>query len=539
MSLQAAAPPIPSLLSIDDAGDAAVQGSPFLRGLLVGLDAVTLAVAWSISELLVGPNHRSALIAVALVVALTGVGLFLYGALGLYRARVCSLRSIEHTRLARACLLLAIVGLAAVALLHSRVTNREVVVGAALALAFSALTRAGYRNWLAGRRRDGEYLRPVVLVGCGEGSVEINSLIECHPELGYRPVGVVGDAETAERYGQRWCGDLDEVVPALAAAGATGAIVCTSALDPPTLNRAVQDLLSTGSHVQLSTGLRGVNIQRLRPLPLAHEPFFYVEPVSLARWQLVLKRVLDLAIAGVALVAAAPVIAVAALAIKLEDGGPVFFRQVRVGRDGQRFVLYKLRTMKVSAESELAELRDRNVRDGPLLKIPDDPRVRRLGRLLRAASIDELPQLWNVLNGTMSLVGPRPALPDEVAQFDDELRAREAVRPGITGLWQVEARDNPSFLAYRRFDLFYIQNWSVGLDLMILCSTVEALIARVLRMARHTTEDIQLGKGRHEPRVAAAIIAGGGRTFGTEPIERAEPARVPFPANVGASPTPG
>jgi exopolysaccharide biosynthesis polyprenyl glycosylphosphotransferase len=491
MSVQAAA--VPGLLSVgDDAGDTAVQGSPFLRDLLVGLDAVTLAVAWTVSELLVRPAHRSALVAVAVVVALTGVGLLLYGALGLYRARVCSLRSIEHTRLARACVLLATVGLASVALLHGRVTNQEVVLGAALALAFSALTRAGYRNWLAGRRRDGDYLRPVVLVGCGEGSVEINSLLECHPELGYQPVGVVGDPATAEQYGQRWCGDVEEVVPALAAVGATGAIVCTSALDSPTLNRAVQDLLNARSHVQLSTGLRGVNIQRLRPLPLAHEPFFYVEPVSLGRWQLVVKRLLDLVVAGAALVAAAPVIGVAALLIKLEDGGPVFFRQVRVGRGGQLFALYKLRTMKVGAESELAGLRDRNVRDGPLLKIPDDPRVRRLGALLRAASLDELPQLWNVLNGTMSLVGPRPALPDEVAQFDDELRAREAVRPGITGLWQVEARDNPSFLAYRRFDLFYIQNWSVALDLKILASTAGALVTHVLRMTRHATEDTEI-----------------------------------------------
>jgi lipopolysaccharide/colanic/teichoic acid biosynthesis glycosyltransferase len=246
-----------------------------------------------------------------------------------------------------------------------------------------------------------------------------------------------------------------------------------------------------------------------RLLPLAHEPFFYVEPVSLARWQLVVKRLLDLVVAGVALVAAAPVIGVAALLIKLEDGGPVFFRQVRVGRGGELFALYKLRTMKVGAESELAGLRDRNVRDGPLLKIPDDPRVRRLGRLLRAASIDELPQLWNVLNGTMSLVGPRPALPDEVAQFDDELRAREAVRPGITGLWQVEARDNPSFLAYRRFDLFYIQNWSVALDLKILASTAGALVNHVLRMTRHATEDTEIDLvGADRQRV------GGGRTDG-------------------------
>jgi exopolysaccharide biosynthesis polyprenyl glycosylphosphotransferase len=500
MTASVAAPVVPRLVALHgDESPQPPQGSRFLRNLLTGLDAASLTAAAVVSELLLAPRARSLLVAVAFVVVFAGTGIFVYGALGLYRARVCSLRSIEHTRMARAAVVLAMAGLAAVALLHGLVTNKEVFVAAAVALTLSVLTRAGYRNWLAGRRRDGDFLRPVVLVGCGEGSVEINSLLECHPELGYSPLGVIGDPEIAERFGQRWCGSLDEVAEALEAAGATGALVCTTALDPEELNRVVQDLLNAGAHVQLSTGLRGVDIQRLRPLPLAHEPFFYVEPVRLARWQLVLKRALDLVIAGAVLLVTAPVIGLAALGIKLEDGGPIFFRQVRVGRDGQRFVLYKLRTMRVGAESELLALRERNVRDGPLLKIPDDPRVRTLGRLLRATSIDELPQLWNVLNGTMSLVGPRPALPDEVAQFDEELRAREAVAPGITGLWQVEARDNPSFLAYRRFDLFYLQNWSVGLDLMILCSTAEAIVTRLLRMLRHSTPDIQVSKRQSPP----------------------------------------
>jgi exopolysaccharide biosynthesis polyprenyl glycosylphosphotransferase len=487
---------LPALVPVaaDTATESGTRGSPFLRGLLIGVDAATLVAAWAISELLVGPAGRSILPTLAVVVLLPGTGVFLFGALGLYRGRVCSLRSMELTRMARACLLLSLVGLAGVALLGGLVTNAEVVLGAGLRLAFGAVTRSGYRNWLDGRRRDGHYLRPVVLIGCGEGSASVLSLLECHRELGYLPVGVVCDPEDAARHGQRWCGDLNDVVSSLAAAGATGAIVCTTALDGPTLNRVVHELLEARVHVQLSTGLRRVNIGRLLPQPLAHEPFFYVEPTSLARWQLVAKRALDLVVSTAVLLASAPVVALAALAIKLEDRGPVFFRQVRVGRDGQPFVLYKLRTMRMGAETQLDGLRDRNVRDGPLLKIQNDPRVRPLGRILRATSIDELPQLWNVLNGTMSLVGPRPALPDEVAQFDDELRAREAVRPGITGLWQVEGRDNPSFQAYRRFDLFYIENWSVGLDVMILFQTVESLAARLLRAFGRAGEDIHVAR---------------------------------------------
>jgi lipopolysaccharide/colanic/teichoic acid biosynthesis glycosyltransferase len=187
-----------------------------------------------------------------------------------------------------------------------------------------------------------------------------------------------------------------------------------------------------------------------------------------------------------------PLLALAALGIKLQDLGPVMFKQCRVGRNGAPFVLYKLRTMREGAEGEMADLLDLNARDGPLTKFSHDPRVTVFGRVLRATSIDELPQLWNVLNGTMSLVGPRPALADEVAHFDVELRARESVRPGITGLWQVEGRDNPSFAAYRRFDLFYLQNWSVALDLMILLGTAESVVTRILRAALHLGGEIQV-----------------------------------------------
>jgi exopolysaccharide biosynthesis polyprenyl glycosylphosphotransferase len=494
MAAPAVAPDV-RLAAVPSAQTSPVEGS-HLRAVLVTLDAVTLATAWIVAGALLGPTQRTLLVTAAVVVALSGLGILLYRAFGLYRARVCSLRSVEHTRLVRACLVLALVGLAGVGLSNTFITNKEVVLGAALSLVLGMLVRACFRNWVGTRRRDGEYLRPVLLVGCGDESVEIGELLESHPELGYCPLGVVSDPALAARYGQRWCGTLNEVGPALQKTGATGAIVCTTTLDPLALNRVVQELLDAHVHVQLSSGLRGIDVQRLRPLPLAREPFFYVEPVLLSRWQLVLKRAMDLCLSGVMLLLTAPLMALAAVAIKLEDHGPIFFRQTRIGRNGEHFVFYKLRTMRVGAEEEVANLSELNMRDGPLLKIPHDPRVSRLGRMLRALSIDELPQLWNVLNGTMSLVGPRPALPSEVAKFDEELRAREAVPPGITGLWQVEGRDNPAFSAYRRYDLFYIQNWSVGLDVMILCTTVESLIARLLRSLFGRGDDIHLASPR-------------------------------------------
>jgi lipopolysaccharide/colanic/teichoic acid biosynthesis glycosyltransferase len=171
------------------------------------------------------------------------------------------------------------------------------------------------------------------------------------------------------------------------------------------------------------------------------------------------------------LVFAAPIIAAFAIAVKRTDGGPALFRQQRVGRDGKSFTMLKLRTMVVDAEARLAELRKLNERTGPLFKMENDPRFTRVGKLMDATSINELPQLWNVLRGDMSLVGPRPALAREVATFNDRLLQRHRVKPGITGLWQVESRDDPSFADYERCDLFYVENWSIRLDIMIMLQT--------------------------------------------------------------------
>lgn len=205
---------------------------------------------------------------------------------------------------------------------------------------------------------------------------------------------------------------------------------------------------------------------------------------TFAPWQLAVKRALDVLFGTVLLLLCLPLLAIAALAIKLSDSGPVFFRQTRVGRDGRLFTILKLRTMVPGADKHLHLLAAGNARTGPLFKMPADPRVTPVGRLLRSSSIDELPQLLNVIGGTMSLVGPRPALPAEVAQFDQRLMVRLDVKPGITGLWQVEARDDPAFERYQKLDLYYVRNWSLRLDLAILLSTIRPVVQRLFRSAR-------------------------------------------------------
>jgi exopolysaccharide biosynthesis polyprenyl glycosylphosphotransferase len=199
--------------------------------------------------------------------------------------------------------------------------------------------------------------------------------------------------------------------------------------------------------------------------------------LQLTRFQAAAKRACDVLVAGLGLLLLAPLLIAVALAIKLSSRGPVVFRQERTGLRGRPFTLLKFRTMVAGADQLLESLRERNEADGPLFKLRHDPRVTRVGRFLRRYSIDELPQLVNVLKGEMSLVGPRPPLASEVALYEEWQLDRLEVRPGITGLWQVSGRSELSFEDYIRLDLFYVENWSIAYDLFILSKTIPLLVS--------------------------------------------------------------
>jgi lipopolysaccharide/colanic/teichoic acid biosynthesis glycosyltransferase len=180
---------------------------------------------------------------------------------------------------------------------------------------------------------------------------------------------------------------------------------------------------------------------------------------------------------GVGLLALAPLIAIISLAIKLDSPGPIFYGQPRIGKNGRQFRMFKFRSMVIGADTQLAELRDHNEASGPLFKMRRDPRVTRVGRFIRRWSLDELPQLFNVLRGEMSLVGPRPPVPLEVAAYEDWQLGRLRAVPGITGLWQVSGRSDVPFHDMVRLDLHYIRNWSLALDVEILLRTIPAVLS--------------------------------------------------------------
>ena len=219
-----------------------------------------------------------------------------------------------------------------------------------------------------------------------------------------------------------------------------------------------------------------MSLSRVEIDDLGGIPLIGIRDISFSRWGLMLKRSIDMAVAASGLILLAPVMALIALAIRLDSPGPVLFKQTRVGKNGQPFVLYKFRTMRIGAEEEQEKLAALNEATGPIFKIRHDPRLTRVGRVLRRSSLDELPQLYNVLRGEMSLVGPRPPLPKEVEQYQEWHKKRLEIAPGLTGLWQVSGRSELTFDEMVLLDIYYIENWSPVLDTIITLRTIPRVL---------------------------------------------------------------
>ena len=456
-----------------------------LKARLVFVDGVALSGGFALSAFLLGaPNQAQRWEHFFFIVFATMVGLVVLRSQGLFLARVSAVRAVELTRVTYSAGILALCLAVADRLVHRPINQRWLALGTFLSWTLLIVGRSAFRAYVRTKRATGQHLRKLVLVGADSEIARLVELFGTHKELGFDVVGLVGDPDDAARNGlQRlWLGDVGTIDVAVAAFGVNGVVVSPSSFTAARLTTLIQHLQEEHVHVHIATGISGISAGRLRSLPMSYEPMLYVEAPRLSKVEVILKRAFDIFVSLVVLLVAAPVWLVVAISIKLSDRGPVFFRQTRVGKNGATFRLLKFRTMRVDAEQLLSTMLSENERRGPLFKMDKDPRVTTIGRFLREISLDELPQLINVLRGEMSLVGPRPALPSEVATFGSDLRHREIVPPGITGLWQVEARDNPSFEPYRRLDLFYVENWSVVLDLMILMGTVEQLAAKIVMM---------------------------------------------------------
>lgn len=468
------------------------SGRASLLGALRLGDAITLFVGFALPLLLIAETGPSTWYrATGEAAAITAVGLWSIRFHGLWTSQVMSVRSIEVSRISRAMAVVSVVVLVLDRKTETSIRMANLTTAVILGLVALVLWRSAYRAFLNAERRRDRFTSRVIVVGTGRQARELGKLFDMHPELGLRVTAVVGSKNEAAvgGMGHLWAGTYLDARTVLEETAAEIVFLCAAELDSSLVNIVTRDEHARGRTLYVDPGLAGIDFRRMHATAIGHQPLLEMSWTALSDLQLVTKRAFDTAVAAFIMVLAAPLWAMVALLIKLEDRGPVIFRQQRVGRDGRLFEILKFRTMVVDAEARLASLQQTNERTGPLFKMDRDPRITRIGRFLRATSLDELPQLINVLNGTMSLVGPRPALPCEVAAFPAELNARHEVRPGITGLWQVEARDNPSFDAYLRLDLFYVQNWSMSLDMVILLGTVDQIVFRPLMKLLYRGED--------------------------------------------------
>ena len=349
--------------------------------------------------------------------------------------------------------------------------------------ALDLIARFLLRKQLHKRRRNGEFMRRTVAVGPAVPVADLVTQLHRDTYYGLSVVAAcVPGAQPPDALavaGVPVFGGLDSVPSAVSHFDAdTVAVLASPEMDGTRLRELAWDLEETGTDLWVSSALLDVAGPRTTIHPVAGLPLLHVDHAELAGGKRVLKGILDRVAAATALILLAPLLILIAVTIRLSDHGPALFTQLRVGKDGRTFKIYKFRTMVVDAEKRKAQLLEANDLDGILFKLRTDPRITAVGAHLRRWSFDELPQLVNVLLGDMSLVGPRPALPAEVTEHGDRMRRKLAVKPGLTGLWQVNGRSDLSWDEAERLDIRYIENWSLALDLQILLKTISALFRR-------------------------------------------------------------
>ncbi|MBN1866645.1 sugar transferase [Candidatus Sumerlaeota bacterium] len=363
------------------------------------------------------------------------------------------------------------------------ISRGQVILVPLVLILFVAAKTVAVRTFLMNLRRRGRNFRRVLLVGSGEGLRRLLEILNSHPFWGFVIDGIVTDApdespDQGERYGAPVIGGLDVTLGHLWDHQVDEVILVPSHASQSALAPILEGCEEMGIRTHMA--LSGSRHRIANPVLARFEDLAVVtySPVQPINWQLFLKYGLDRVLAVFLLIFLSPLLLTISLLIKLTSakGEPILYGHNRCGLNGKPFTCWKFRSMRVGADAERPALEDRNEMTGPVFKIRDDPRVTPLGRWLRRTSLDELPQLYNVLRGEMSLVGPRPPLPEEVPRYDRWQRRRLSMKPGITCLWQVMGRNRLPFETWMKLDLQYIDNWSLLLDFKILVQTVFAVL---------------------------------------------------------------
>lgn len=366
------------------------------------------------------------------------------------------------------------------ALTHTSALLWLVGVATPIAVVASMVSRFVARKVLHARQAKGKLLRDVIAVGYLEDLTHLQKTLVAEPQCGLRIVGVCLpgiEHEDAIKSDLPVLGDLDDVSDVVRQHGCH-AVAVINRVSSEYLRHLSWSLEDENVDLLVHPGLMEVAGPRMHIRPHVGLPLLHIEQPHFFGWRRVLKRTFDLTATGLGLMIISPVLLGLAVIVKLGDRGPVFFHQTRVGLNGEIFKMIKFRSMVTDAEARLAAIQEQNEGAGPLFKMENDPRITRVGRFMRRYSLDELPQLFNVMKGEMSLVGPRPPLESEVASYGHHTHRRLLVTPGLTGLWQVSGRSLLSWEESVRLDLRYVENWSLSLDMLILWKTAGAVVGK-------------------------------------------------------------
>lgn len=421
-----------------------------------------------------------------LSVALAIIWWLMLGAWNSRQSRILGAGPDEYKRVAAASLWLF--GLVAIVSYVLRFDTARGYVGIALPVGLVGLLLARWllRQHLNVARRNGDSMLRLLLLGGPSAVAHLSASLHRAKEAGYVPVaayipGTHGGPSHEPESGLPILGyqpDAASILQAIESCGADAVAVSAGVqLHPQTLRHLGWELAARNVGLIMAPALTDIAGPRIHTQQVAGLPLIHVTTPTLEGGQRVAKRLLDIIVSASLIVITLPLMAVVAAWIKLDSKGPILFRQERVGIEGRNFGMLKFRSMVTNAEQQLTTLRANNEGAGVLFKLKKDPRVTKAGRVLRKFSLDELPQLFNILEGSMSLVGPRPPLPTEVEAYENDVRRRLLVKPGLTGLWQVSGRSNLSWQDSVRLDLYYVENWSLAGDLVILLKTARAVFA--------------------------------------------------------------
>lgn len=393
--------------------------------------------------------------------------------------RLVGIGSAEYQRVTNATLitfgLLAILAF----LLQIDLARGYLAIALPTGLVLLLVGRKAWRMQLTKLRRRGRCLTGALVVGSATDVREVIAQLRANLTAGYRPIGVVMTDAVASVFDDLPVVDLDSLAD-ISRSSRTRAVMVAGNLPGGSeqLRTIGWALESSSTELILVSSLTDVAGPRIHMRPVEGLPMVHVQLPKYTGFTYAVKRLIDVSVAGLGLVLFAPLFGAIALAVVLEDGGPVLFRQRRIGVGGSSFTMLKFRSMVPDAEARRAEISALDEGNGVLFKVRNDPRITRVGAVIRRYSLDELPQLLNVLAGQMSLIGPRPPLPSEVDRYEDAATRRLLIKPGITGLWQVSGRSNLSWEESVKLDLYYVENWSVTGDFLILLRTVRAVMRR-------------------------------------------------------------